>query len=367
VFSKGTMKVRLRALLLGFGIVALLVVGIVLLPFVRFRASTPPIEGPQSIASLEKFRIGGIEQWVLIRGHDRTKPLLLFLHGGPGMPVMFLAHACQRKLERDFVVVNWDRRGSGKSFDSRAPGSALTVSQTLEDTYDLTRQLRARFGQETIYLVGHSWGSYLGLLAVRGHPDYYRAFIGMGQMAGNREEVRALRHSLLTRVAKEAGESKLLSGMADKNAEITEDDLFRAGGELHASRSFWPILLTGLRAPEYTFRDALNVKKGADLVGRDMKYDVLPKPLEGEIPKFDVPIFFFLGRHDFNTPSQLAAEYLDRIQAPLKQVVWFEESAHFPFFEETDYFHKVLTETESAISVFWKAQTNSPLGSPGAR
>ena len=232
------MKNRFRYMLLGFGTVALLAVGILLLLIVRLRAGTPQISGSTSIASLEKVRIGGVDQWVLIRGWDRTKPVMLFLHGGPGMPAMFLAHACQRDLERDFVVVHWDRRGAGKSFNSRVPRSALTVSQTLEDTYDLTRQLRARFGQERIYVVGHSWGRYLGLLAARAHPEDYRAFIGMGQLAGTREAVLALRRSFLLRVANETGNSKLLSRLADNNAEITEDDLFRFGGELHVSRSF---------------------------------------------------------------------------------------------------------------------------------
>jgi len=123
---------------------------------------------------------------------------------------------------------------------------------------------------------------------------------------------------------------------------------------LHASRTFWPLLMTGLMAPEYTLRDVLNVKKGADLVGREMSYDVVPKPLEGEIPKLDVPVFFFLGRYDFNTPSELAAEYLERLDAPLKGLVWFEHSAHFPFYEEPDLFHREMIRAELAVSRFRK-------------
>jgi pimeloyl-ACP methyl ester carboxylesterase len=316
------------------------------------RGRTPGIDAPRSVASLERWRIDGVEQWVLIRGHDRTKPVLLFLHGGPGMPAMFLAHACQRGLERDFVVVHWDRRGAGKSFDARR-GPALSVSQTLEDTYGLTRSLRERFGQPRIYLLGHSWGSYLGLLAMRGHPEYYRAFVGMGQLAGSREEVRALRLAFLNRVAEQARDPELLARLAQPTVRVSEDDLFRYGGELYASRSFWPILLTGLRAPEYTFRDALNVKKGADLVAREMRNDVVPRPLEGEIARLDVPVFMFLGRHDLNTPSQLAADYLGRLDAPLKGLVWFDRSAHFPFFEEPELFRREMTRADVAVSRFW--------------
>jgi len=280
---------------------------------------------------------------------------------------MFLAHAFQRELERDFVVVHWDRRGAGKSFraQSRTPG--LSVSQTLADTHELTRSLRERFGQPRIYLVGHSWGSYLGLLAVQGHPEYHAAFVGTGQMAGTRNEEQTLRREFLYRAAKEAGDSELQLRAADASAEITEDDLFRSGGELYASRTFWPILRTGLGAPEYTLRDVLNVKRGADLVGREMKYDIVPRPSEGEIQTIDVPVFFFLGRHDFNTPSQLAAEYLDRLDAPLKGLVWFEQSAHFPFFEEPSRFHREMLGTAQAVVGFWKNRADSEIAAPRGR
>lgn len=139
--------------------------------------------------------------------------------------------------------------------------------------------------------------------------------------------------------------------------EVGEDDLFRFGGQLYHARSFWPILKTGLLAPEYTLRDALNVKKGADLVARKMQYDVVPKPLEGEGAGVAVPVFFFLGRHDLNTPSELAAQYLERLDAPLKELVWFEPSAPFPFFDEPDRFHREMIRVKQAVSAFWTNPT----------
>lgn len=343
-----------------FGLVGLVLVGlaVVTVEFILTRGGTPKIGGVQSIASLEKLELNGAAQWVLIRGHDSTKPVLLFLHGGPGMPAMFLAHAFQSGLERDFVVVHWDRRGAGKSFDAALDGQSLNVSQTLEDTYELTRILRDRFSQNRIYLIGHSWGSYLGLLALRGHPEYYSAFLGMGQLAGTRAEVQDIRREFLARAARKAGDRELSARLASGDDVVNENDLFRYGGELHGARSFWPILKTGLSAPEYTLWDALNVKKGADLVAREMKYDLLPKPLEGEITDFDVPIFLFLGRHDYNTPSQLAADYLDRLDSPLKRLVWFEDSAHFPFFEEPGRFHIEMVRLDHTVRAFWAGRSD---------
>ena len=348
----GTKK-RILRLLIGLVGVVLVGFGLIAVEFILMRGDTPKISGVLSIASLEKIELGGAQQWVLIRGHDSTKPVILFLHGGPGMPAMFLAHACQSGLERDFVVVHWDRRGAGKSFDAGLKPGSLIVSRTLEDTYELTRHLRERFSRNRIYLVGHSWGSYLGLLAIRDHPEYYGAFIGMGQIAGTLAEVREIRREFIARAAREAGDRELSAQLTSREKEVNENDLFRYGGELHGAWSFWPILKTGLFAPEYTLWDALNVKKGADLVDREMNYDMLPKMFEGEIPGFDIPVFFFLGRHDYNTPSRLAGDYLDRLAAPLKGLVWFEESSHFPFFEEPDRFHEEMVRLDQAVRAFW--------------
>ena len=346
------MKAPLRRILALLAAVVLVVILASIFALTVLRGRTPGLPGPRSEASLEKIPLGGVEQWVLIRGRDRDKPVLLFLHGGPGMPAMYLAHAFGRDLERDFVVVHWDRRGAGKSFDAASDRTGLSVSRTLEDTYELTRLLRTRFGRDRIYLVGHSWGSYLGLLAVRGHPEYYLAFVGTGQMAGDRRQVGVLRREFLLRAAAETGDPMLRARAAAPSVEVTEDDLFRYGGEIRAARSFMPILMTGLRAPEYTLRDIMNVKKGSDLVGREMKDDVEPRPLDGEIPGLEVPVFFLLGRHDFNTPSQLAAEYLDRLSAPLKGVVWFERSAHFPFFEEPARFSAEMLRIDGLVRIF---------------
>lgn len=342
-----------RYALLGFLALAILGLGGIAVELVLMRGRTPLIAGERSVALLEKIRLGGAEQWILIRGHDRTKPVLLFLHGGPGMPTMFLSHAFQRELERDFVVVHWDRRGAGKSFEAAFPLESLSVHRMLEDTYELTRMLRERFSQDRIYLVAHSWGTYLGLLAIQGHPEYYSAYIGMGQLAGSRTEVWKIRREFIIRKATEAGDSELIHRLMNSDYEITEDDLFRYGGELYNARSFWPILIAGLRAPEYTLLDALNVKKGADLVAQEMRYDIPLKPLEGEITEFDIPVYFFLGRHDYNTPSTLAADYLKRLHSPLKGLIWFEYSAHFPFFEEPVKFHAEMRRIDAAVREFW--------------
>jgi pimeloyl-ACP methyl ester carboxylesterase len=330
--------------------------------FIAARGTTPSIrdsEGRQvqgSIASLEEIVLGGARQWILLRGHDVEKPLMLFLHGGPGMPAMYLAHDFQRKLERDFVVVHWDRRGAGKSYSAGADPATLTVRRTLGETLELTDKLRARFEKQRIVLVGHSWGSYLAMLAIRERPDAYSGYVGIGQMAADRERVAAHRIEAIRPLAEAAGDEDLLARL--DSGGVTEDDLLRHGVELRGATTFWPILRTGLMAPEYDLFDAMNVGRGASRVARLMRDDILTGPLDRQVLEVSVPVFFFLGRHDLNTPSDQAAEYFDRLQAPLKELVWFEESAHFPFWTESDRFRREMARVGRAVAAYWRSRSS---------
>lgn len=352
---------RLIYTLIGVLSLLLLTLGTLALYLTWGRGQTPPIlddQGvplPGSIASLEQIDLNGAPQWVLLRGRDRTRPVLLFLHGGPGMPAMYLAHAWQRPLEADFVVVHWDRRGAGKSYQAGLEGE-LSVRQTLEDTYELTRRLRERFGQERLLLAGHSWGTYLGALAAAEHPEYYLAYVGMGQLAGDSAQDREAQAVFLRGKAAAAADTALLRRLEQRPPEIHEDDLFRYGAELYRARSFWPLLSTGLRAPEYHLGDVFNVQRGAQLVGAKMQYDAATGPLSQVVPRLEIPAFFFLGRHDYTTPAPLAEEYFQALDAPLKRLVWFEESAHFPFFEEPERCRAALVWAWREAEDYWTSR-----------
>jgi pimeloyl-ACP methyl ester carboxylesterase len=332
-------------LILLLGLLALLIFG---------RGRTPEIGGAHAIATLEQIDLGGDRQWILVRGDDVRSPVVLFLHGGPGMPAMYLAHDFQRPLERDFVVVHWDRLGAGKSFRAGLAHDRFTLRRTLDDTHELAEHLRRRFGRERIYLVGHSWGTYLGMVAAAERPSLYAAYVGIAQMAGTQQAVTLWRRDWARRRATAAGNDSLLSRL-EAGAPVTEDDLFRHGGELVGARSFWPILLAGLAAPEYTLTDVWNVRRGVVRVNGAMTGDELP--LEERVAALQLPTFFFLGRHDANTPAALAAAYLERLDAPLKRVVWFDASAHFPFWEQPARFHEAMLEVHDLTEAFWQAES----------
>lgn len=303
---------------------------------------------PESIAVLEEIELGGSPQWILIRGRDIRNPLLLFLHGGPGMPAMYLAHAFQQELEKDFVVIQWDRRGAGKSYSKTVPADSLTDAQLLADALELITYLKNRFDVPKIYLVGHSWGTRLGMHLIKKAPQHFYAYVGMGQMAFA-SEIPAIQDRFIRQEANKAGNRKAFRELALKGRSVHEKWVFKFGGELYGATSFWPLLWTGLRAPEYTLSDSLNITKGVSLYNRHFRSTEFPGDLAEEVLLVRVPVYFFTGRHDYCVPFELSERYFEKLRTPLKRMVWFEQSAHFPFFEEplkfAEEMEKVLDET----------------------
>ena len=309
---------------------------------------TSRIPGPHSIASLERVRIGGVDQYILIRGNDMSLPTLLFLHGGPGMPAMYLAHAFQRPLEKDFVVVQWDRRGAGKSYREDLNGT-LTTEQLVADTVELTNLLRARFHQDKIYLVAHSWGTYLGMIVVARHPELYHAYVGIGQLARS-SPIPAIQDEYIRERARRAGDHNATKELEEKGGSVREMLLFKFGGELHHAKSFLPLVLTGLAAPEYSLRDARNIPKGVSLYSQHFVNNSVSGELMDVIARVEIAVYFFTGRHDYTDPFTLTEQYFFRLQAPEKHMIWFEDSAHFPFYEEPAAFAQQMLEVLKATT-----------------
>ncbi len=173
-------------------------------------ATTPPIRDSAgrpisgSIAELEAVELNGRRQWITIRGHDQTKPVLLFLAGGPGGSQLAATRKFLGELEEHFVVVNWDQPGAGKSFRA-ADFATLSPEQYIADGHALTLYLRQRFGQEKVYILGESWGSILGVWLVQRYPDHYQAMVGVAQMV-DFLETDTYDYTLTLRLAFESGD-----------------------------------------------------------------------------------------------------------------------------------------------------------------
>jgi pimeloyl-ACP methyl ester carboxylesterase len=262
---------------------------------------------------------------------------------------MYLAHAFQHELEKEFVVVQWDRRAAGKSYREDI-SSTLTTEQLVADTVELTNVLRARFHKDRIYLVGHSWGTYLGMLVIARHPELYHAYVGIGQLARS-SPIAGIQDEYIRETARGMGDQDAIRELEEKGASVRETLLFKFGGELHRAKSYTPLLMTGLAAPEYSLRDARNIPKGVSLYSRNFVYNSISGELMDVITQVKIPVYFFTGRYDYTDPFALTEQYLSKINAPEKHIVWFEESAHFPFYEEPAAFARQMRIVLTATSV----------------
>lgn len=330
-------------------VLAVTAVVVLALLYWGMRVYSPPIAGQGTTASLEQVTLGGDKQWILIRGRDRHAPILLFLHGGPGMPMMYLAYAFQRPLEDKFLIVQWDRRGAGKSYSPDIDVSKMRVSQEIADTISLVQQLQSRFGNQKIILVGHSYGTSLGVRVAKARPDLIRAYVGVGQEGCDRKATLQQQDQWIAARASKRGDRDVVALVKSGRPYDRESLLFHYGGELVNSTSFLDLLKIGLRAPEYSLRDAWNVKAGVNFTHAHLKDDVGRGALMDDVRRLDVPVYFIQGVDDYTSPVPRAVAYFHRLQAPRKRMIWFNHSAHFPFLEEPKAFlaamERVVSET----------------------
>ncbi|PYI93643.1 MAG: alpha/beta hydrolase [Verrucomicrobia bacterium] len=321
----------------------------------RATASRIKIVSPAGVASIEQVRLGGVEQWIQIRGDDRAKPILLFLHSGPGFPEMPFSHV-NAALEREFVVVQWDQRGAGKSYSSSVPESSMTIEQFISDTHELTQLLLQRFGRAKLILVAHSWGSIVGAFTVARHPELFEAYVGISQAVNPPESERmTYRFALETAVKqgneKAAAELRRLGEPPYKNFS----DYRMMKGWVHRFRdagyseiSPWKFARLALSSPAYSWSDLMRLVLGMHFSFSRLWQEVFYRTdMIQQAPELDVPVYFFLGRHDrtVTASAAIAERYFNELKAPKgKHLSWFEKSGHWPQLEEPEKFRTVLTD-----------------------
>jgi pimeloyl-ACP methyl ester carboxylesterase len=324
-------------------------------------AFTPPIVDvngqplPGSIATLEKVNLNGSEQWVSIRGKDVTKPVLLFLAGGPGGSQLVAARRALAGLEDHFVVVNWEQPGAGKSFDA-VDRSTLTPDRYISDARELIQYLQQRFDEEKVYVLGESWGSALGIMVAQRYPELLHAFIGTGQMVAFLD-TDLLCYDFALRLAEERGDTQKVELLKRQGPPPYYDfevalksanylmDTFAYMNENLAINSDGFNTFQDLAGSEYGLYDKLNWFRGVlDTYGvvYPQLWDVDFRQQAG---KLDVPVYFLIGRHDVNAPTQLTEEYYQLLDAPHKELIWFEHSGHNPWVHESARFVKVMVNT----------------------
>jgi proline iminopeptidase len=321
------------------------------------RAKIDPLTGVDEFFTAN---IGGLEQWFHVRGLRREDPVLLWLHGGPGTPMMPFQASFQPLFEDQLIVAHWDQRGVGKSFNQnpRFDYPSVTYDRLIQDAIEVVALLKQRYGKQQIIVLGHSWGSMLALPLLQACPESICAYIGTGQVV-DIDPSEALGYQMTLQTAREKNHAvaiKELEAIAPYpdstgSMENPKGDLMRRWQHMLGigiSRRYAEVLerqtiMTALASPEYTLRDVLTLGK------RDAS-EALPTLLS-ELNSYDaatfgqdfaMPMFLFSGRHDWQTPSTLASAWFQTVRAPHKQEIWFEESAHSVMIDQPELFAQML-------------------------
>jgi proline iminopeptidase len=311
-------------------------------------ANARKIVTPNGMERLEAIRIGGIDQWVSVRGADRSNPVLLHVHGGPGYISIPMSWWFSRGWEEYFTVVQWDQRGTGKTYlltDPAAVAPTLTRERMVADVEEMAAWVRKTFSKDKIFVSGHSWGSYLGLELARRHPDWLHAYIGVGQMTNMPESERRGWHFAMDAARREDNVKAIqdLESIAPYSAPgklVPLKDIYTQrrwvefyGGTMAYRRGNQAEGDLADLSPDYTDAEIGRIWTGNNFAESYLLSDALGLDLS-QTRMLSCPLVVFAGRHDMNVNSQLAHDWFATVTAPEKHFVWFEHSAHLPMTEE---------------------------------
>lgn len=356
------MKKILKILLYIFSGLLIIILGIAITLWIKSPGIPQPITDlngkvlPGSISTVEKISLGGVDQYLIIRGADSTKPVMLFLHGGPGSPEFAFMNNTNKAIENDFVMVYWEQRAAGKSFSKNTSVESMTIAQFISDTRDLSEILAKRFKQEKIYLMGHSWGTLLGILTAYQHPELFHSYFGVSQVCHQYIGER-ISYDWVNEQANKHNNKKAIKALAKisfpdslANSDTWLDFLmierkyvnkFR-GGATREITEMWPVIKMVLDAKEYTFKEKMNYMPASLFSIKHLWIEVIHKNLFNEIDSMKVPVYIFQGKYDYQTPYSLAKSFFDQLNAPNKEFFTFENSAHSPLMEEVNKFNAIV-------------------------
>ena len=292
------------------------------------------------IDTLFDVNLNGLEQKVLVQSNDLKNPLILWLHGGPGTSEMFINHHCMNKLYDNFTVVHWDQRGTALSYNDSIKVSDISSDKIFDDAFQLTQILKANYQQDKIFIIGHSFGSILGIHLAEKYPDEYYSFIGVGQVI-NDNKSREMNYKWFVKKLTEEKDTVELNKIVETK-KVSRRLINKYNGIYYKGISLFDIIKTSPYYYEGYLDDYLSSMK---FVRESMGQNPSTYFKEiMDINKLNIPVYFFEGRHDkvWACSPELVVDYCDSLDAPVKEIVWFENSAHHPNIDEPDKFQKVL-------------------------
>jgi pimeloyl-ACP methyl ester carboxylesterase len=315
-----------------------------------------PIRAPESVKEDMFVHIGGVDQWITIKGDDRHNPVILFLHGGPGDAMSPFAAAMFAGWEKDFTLVQWDQRGAGRTYGKSGPSiePTMTVERMVDDGVEVAQYLAKHLNQKKIIVEGLSWGSILGIYMVHARPDLFYAYVGMAQLVNTRKADSAS-YARVLELARASGDQPAITALTTIGPPPW-NSLFKS----------WPVYrkwklayqakrVTAPPAPEDLSPAYASPEEQAQYAAADdFSFEhfwglKMSGPMElVDLPAlgtdFAIPIFIFQGQEDLTALPELAKAYFDSIKAPQKQFFLVPGTGHEPSATELDMTRKVLVD-----------------------
>lgn len=334
---------------------------IALIAFITFLIRptyTPSINGNKSVSELVQIKVGGQSQTLSIRGTNKDNPILLFLHGGPGLPQICYGRKYQTKLEDNFLVVNWDQRGSGKSYSFFMDKDNFTKNQIVEDAKEVIEYLCKNYGKDKLILLGHSWGTELGMNIIKNDSSRILSYVGIGQVV-NQKEGERISYEYAIDLAKQNQDSSAVNDLESMKNTANKDVVKYTLEKENVITKYSPfkddinitkeVIKGCLFSPESNGLDAIkyacgNILSAEKLWGTNQEFNLF-----NDVRKVDIPVYFCAGRYDYTTPSVLVEKYYEMLEAQHKEFIWFENSAHFPQYTENDKFCDLLLKISNKI------------------
>lgn len=317
-----------------------------------FPTWTPKISGDNSISELKQISINGTKLEVMIRGCNMDNPIIIFVHGGPGCSEIPYVRKYQDLLEKNFTIVHYDQRASGKSYHFFEDYSDLSADILVDDLLALTDHISARFKQKKVILIGHSYGTYIATKAAGKAPEKFTAYVGIGQMSDLiKSELDSLRFCISeASIADNASDSKYLQGIIEKVKDgemITPRGYVRKyGGASRLIDDNRDYLNGFLFGSEYNLLDVMRFYFGISHSQDILIKQAYRQPLPQMVDSLKLPFYFIMGKYDYMTSSASAKKYFDNIRTSAnKEFLTFENSAHYPQFEEKTKFYNWMCNT----------------------
>lgn len=314
----------------------------------RVLAKATQIDSSEGIDEAFFTRIGGIDQWITIRGQSRGNPVILLLHGGPGIALSLMPADFLWSWSKPFTLVTWDQRGAGKTFGrSGAVDAAVTIDRIVQDGIELAEFIRARLNKKKIVLVGVSWGSGIGVQMVKSHPDLFYAYVGTGQSV-NQGRFKAIAYTQLLAEARSRNDRKAIIEL-EANGPPPYDSIAKETVHTKWANAYEPgqpstanLVSMLLFDSDAGFLDLRNYARGLTTSQDHFRDAVKKEDLSSLGTDFGVPFFVFQGDRDNVTPVGPVKEYFDNVTAPHKELLVIQNAGHNVIATKSDEFLSLL-------------------------